>query len=96
VRVGDEVMLEVDAESPPGAGGIIEIEWDMLGRGDWSIRSEGVDGSLTRLSSSIKYRFDSPGTYFPAVRVSSHRESDINARSRRIPNIARVRVVVTE
>ena len=41
------------------------------------------------------YSFSEPGTYFPAIRVTSHREGDPITRHARIQNIGRVRVVVT-
>jgi hypothetical protein len=95
VAVGEPVTLEVQAETPPGAGTIIAVEWDMLGLGNWPINDETIDGSKTSLTARTTYAFNQPGTYFPSVRVSSHRQGDVNARGRRVPNIARVRVVVT-
>jgi hypothetical protein len=95
VGVGEPVTLEVAAETPPGAGTIISIEWDLEGRGDWPVVIDGIDGTKTKVSSQTTYAFSAPGTYFPSVRVTSHRQGDVNADRRRLPNIARVRVVVT-
>jgi hypothetical protein len=41
------------------------------------------------------YSFSEPGTYFPAIRVTSHRQGDPKTRNARVQNIDRVRVVVT-
>lgn len=38
--------------------------------------------------------FEKPGTYFPTLRVTSHRQGDPTAVYARLPNLARVRVVV--
>jgi hypothetical protein len=94
VSVGDQVLFEVRAETPPGTGTIIAVEWDMLGAGDWPTRDDAIDGTQSSVTTRTVYTFDAPGTYFPSVRVSSHREGNVSAPRRRVPNIARVRVVV--
>jgi hypothetical protein len=95
VAVGEPVEFEVAAEAPPGAGTIIAAEWEFAGTGLWPIKHAGIDGTAVRISLGVKHRFSKPGTYFPAVRVTSHREGDIAAVHRRQINLARVRVVVT-
>jgi hypothetical protein len=95
VSVGEPVTLEVRADTPPGGGTIIAVEWDILGHGDWLVRDDAIDGTKTSVVSRATYAFDEPGTYFPSARVSSHRQGDVNARGRRVPNLARVRVVVS-
>jgi hypothetical protein len=40
------------------------------------------------------HAFDRPGTYFVTAMVESHRQGDVHATSRRIPNLAAARVVV--
>jgi hypothetical protein len=94
VEAGETVTLEARAETPPGGGTIVSVEWDTKGRGDWS-STDALDGSQQAVTVRRTCWFEKPGTYFPAVRVWSHRDRDIDARSRRLPNIARVRVVVT-
>jgi hypothetical protein len=94
VAVGEAVRFEVEAEAPPGAGTIIAAEWDFDGAGSWPIKHAGIDGNATRIGLSATYRFDRPGTYFPSVRVTVHREGDVAAVHRRQINLARVRVVV--
>jgi hypothetical protein len=39
--------------------------------------------------------YERPGTYFVTALVHSHREGDIAAVNRRIPNLAQARIVVT-
>jgi hypothetical protein len=95
VKVGEPVNFEVHAETPPGCGTIVSVEWDMEGRGDWPIELDGIDGKSTEVKLQTSYAFSEPGTYFPSVRASSHRQGDLNSTIRRLPNIARVRVVVS-
>ena len=95
VRVGEPVNLEVHAEVPPGAGAIISVAWDFDGNGTYPFRHEDVDGSAREVKLSLTHTYDKPGTYFAAVLVCSHRDGDVSASSRRIPNVARARIVVT-
>ena len=93
VKVGEAVNLEVVAEVPAGTGSIISVEWDFDGMGAFPVRDE-VDGSDVAIKLSQTHAYDAPGTYFATARVCSHRESDVNAEFRRLPNVASVRVVV--
>jgi hypothetical protein len=42
----------------------------------------------------VTHRFDTPGTYFPALRGISQRQGDTATPFARIQNLGRVRVVV--
>jgi hypothetical protein len=95
VTVGEPVEFEVMAEVPAGAGTIVAAEWDFDGRGTWPIKHTSVDGTAARIDLRVKHRFGRPGTYFPAVRVTSHREGQVGAVHRRQVNLARVRVDVS-
>jgi hypothetical protein len=95
VGVGDTVVLEAVATTPPGGGTIVAVEWDFDGSGAFPVHEEGVDGSRSDLRVARKTTFDAPGTYFPCVRVTAHREGDARSSQRRLVNLARVRVVVT-
>jgi hypothetical protein len=53
-----------------------------------------VDGTAASVTLSTTHTFDRPGEYFVTGRVHSHREGDVAAASRRIPNVAQARVVV--
>jgi hypothetical protein len=95
IGVGAPVTLEVRAEVPPGAGTIIAVEWDFDGSGSFPFRHDKVDGTATELTLSTTHSYDEPGTYFATARVSSHRQGDVEATSRRIPTLAQVRLVVS-
>lgn len=94
IRCGDPVTLTVHAEVPPNAGTIIDIEWDFDGKGEFPEHGD-VDGSQTELTLSTSYCYNAPGTYFATARVSSHRDGDVNATTRRITNLASARIVVS-
>jgi len=94
VTTGTPITLEVHAEVPPGAGTIISVKWDLDGLGSYPITQE-TDGSATELTLSLDWTYERPGTFFPTALVESHREGDISASSRRIPNLDAARVVVT-
>ena len=90
---GTAVTLEALGEAP--AGNIIAVEWDPEGRGTWPVTEDGVDGTQASVGAKREHTFTTPGTYFPSVRVTSHRDGDVAATHARILNLARVRVVVS-
>ena len=94
VAAGVEVRLEAEIEVPVGAGGIVGIEWDFEGTGEFPIAEEGLDPALERYTSVVTHSFAKPGTYFPAVRVTNQRSADFGTPHCRIFNLGRVRVVV--
>jgi hypothetical protein len=93
VRVGEKVTLTVHAETPPGAGTIIGVQWDFDGSGSFPQR-EQVDGTEAAVTISTTHSYDAPGTYFATALVESHRTGDVDATARRIPNLTAARVVV--
>jgi hypothetical protein len=95
VAAGGTVRLSVEAEVPVGAGTIIGIAWDFDGRGAFPYSAPDVDGTEVAMTSSVDHSFTEAGTYFPAVKVTAHRDGDLGAVGRRIENIARVRVIVS-
>jgi hypothetical protein len=94
VRVGEAVKLEVRAEVPPGAGAIVGVKWDFDGSGTYP-ETQAVDGKASAVTLSTTHAFDKPDVYFCTALVESHRDGDVNASSRRIPNLAAARVVVS-
>lgn len=94
VAAGEPVRLEVTAEAPAGAGTIVAAEWDLDGSGTFARALEGVDGSSTVLRATFEHAFDAPGTYFPTVRVHTHRSGRPGAPVT-VSNLGRVRVVVS-
>ncbi|MCW2528383.1 MAG: hypothetical protein JWM76_3243 [Pseudonocardiales bacterium] len=94
VSVGEAVSLRVRAEVLPAAGTIISVAWDFDGSGAYPFRHD-VDGTSSEVTLSTTHSFDRPGTYFATALVESHRDGDVAATSRRIPNLASARVVVS-
>ena len=94
VGVGDPVVLEAHIEVPTGAGGIVEVEWDFEGTGEFAVREEGLDPALSTYDSRVTHSYSEPGTYFPAVRVTNQRSVDAGTPHCRIFNLGRARVVV--
>ena len=94
VGVGEEVTLHVHAEVPTGAGTMIGAKWDFDGSGTYPFAHE-VDGSAASIDLSTTHSYDRPGTYYVTALVESHRDGDVKATARRIPNVASARVIVT-
>ena len=93
-RVGAEVKYEGRVAVPAGTGTVVAVEFDFLGDGDFPHRVESIDGTLPCLEVAASFRFEVPGTYFSCMRVTSHRNSDLESPYARVQNIARVRVIV--
>jgi hypothetical protein len=106
VRIGQPVTLEVRAEVPPGAGAIVDVAWDFEGQATFPFHHDGpfsgggggggdASGSASAVRLSTTHTYDEPGTYFVTALVHSHRDGDAAATTRRIPNLASARVVVS-
>jgi hypothetical protein len=96
VAIGETVAFEARIEAPPGTGVIVGADWDFEGAGDFPtsppLELVTADGATARVSA--RYAFESPGTYFPAVRATSQRSGSARTRFTRAQNLGRVRVVV--
>jgi hypothetical protein len=95
VRVGEPVEFRVDADTPRGGGTVTRVEWDFDGSGTFPFVHEDVDGSSVSVRLATDHAYDAPGTYFPCVRVTAHRDGDVDAPHCRLVNLGRTRVVVT-
>jgi hypothetical protein len=95
VAAGASVTFDVVAEAPPRGGKIIGVSWDFDGSGQFAFEHDGVDGSSASVRLTTAHAFDAPGTYFPAVRVVSERDGNVDATLGRMENLDRVRVVVS-
>ena len=93
IKVGQSLKFNAVAEAPPGTGSIVSAEWDFDGTGAYPERSKITP--RPRVTVSTMHTFSKPGTYFPVVRVASHRKGDAKTPYARVQNLARVRVVVT-
>jgi hypothetical protein len=95
VAAGEPVTFSAFVEVPRGAGTIVAAEWDFDGSGEYAVQDSNLDGSASRYTVTATHRFDEPGTYFPALRVSTQREGDTASRYARVQNLGRVRVIVS-
>jgi hypothetical protein len=94
VAVGQSVAFAAVIDVPPGAGDVVDAEWDFEGAGEYPARADVPSvGPSVRLAATHAY--DRPGTYFAALRATSQREGDRDTPHARIQNLARVRVVVS-
>ncbi|HEX2382174.1 MAG TPA: PKD domain-containing protein [Acidimicrobiales bacterium] len=93
-KTGQPVRLDLRVDVPHGAGSIIAIEWDVTGDGMWEPEPE-IDGTKASLTASKQHTYTEPGTYWPSVRVTSHRDGLVDATTRRVPNLAQSRLDVT-
>lgn len=92
--VGEAVALEARIAVPPGAGKLVRVAWDLDGSGDFATEDATFSGTPISHAAKLSHAFSAPGTYFVTVMAWSQREGDTKNLSRRIPNLARVRVVV--
>ena len=80
---------------PFGAGPVVAVEWDFEGTGEYPVAEDGPRRRRrTACALSATHTFAEPGTYFPAVRVTTQRQGDVDTPHARIQNLGRVRVVV--
>jgi hypothetical protein len=93
VRVGDSVAFGAKVEAPVDAGVLVKAEWDFEGTGEYPVVS-AIEGQA-QATLKMAYIFSSPGTYFPALRVTCQREGDASTPYAQVQNLGRVRVVVT-
>jgi hypothetical protein len=96
VVVGETVEFSALVEVPVGAGTIVGAEWDFEGRGDFPEIAPFDNERAAYASTTVRtsHAFSAPGTYFPALRVTSHRLGEMDDPHTRIQNLGRVRVVV--
>ena len=80
------------------AGTIIAAAWDFEGTGDFPVvvPIDNEAASYAAKTITASYAFSAPGTYFPALRVTSHRFGEIDSPHGRVHNLGRVRVVVVD
>jgi hypothetical protein len=95
VLVGSEVHFTGKGTVPTGAGTIVEAEMDFEGIDTWPFQAKGADGSTDTLDVKAVHTFNTPGTYFPVLRIGSHADGATRS-GEAIRNLARVRVVVGE
>jgi hypothetical protein len=89
----DRVHFTAAIEVPPGAGRIVAAEWDFEGLGNYPVTAS-LGAPEPRVTLTASYAYSKPGTYYPVLRATSHRDGDAQTPYARIQNIARVRVIV--
>ncbi|MCU1617915.1 MAG: hypothetical protein JWO98_5455, partial [Frankiales bacterium] len=78
VAAGDPVRLAVSAAVPPGTGVVVGIEWDLYGTGEWPSAERLTDAAAGEVRREVVHAYERPGTYFPAARVTAHRDGLAN------------------
>jgi len=94
VSVDEKVTLSAVIEVPENQGGIINIEWDFDGTGEFAVAERDLNSSKENLTLTRTHSFSKPGTYFITVRAVSQRDGNTETPFTRIRNLDRVRVVV--
>ena len=94
IGVGDEVTFTARVEVPPAQGTVVSAKWDFAGAGTYADAASLGDPTSETIEVTATHTYSEPGTYFPALRVASQRESDSGTPFARSLNIDRVRVVV--
>jgi hypothetical protein len=93
VAVNQPVTFTGTIEVPPNAGKVVAAEWDFEGVGNYPLAAR-LDAPQPLVRISATHSFSEPGTYFPVLRATSHRDGDSHTAYGRIHNIARARVIV--
>lgn len=92
VGTGERVAFEAVVEVPPDAGKVVRAQWSFEGLGDYGTAAS-IDAPAPQVHLEATYTYSRPGTYFPVLKATAHREGD-QARYGRVQNIGRARVVV--
>jgi hypothetical protein len=91
VKVGQSVTFDAKVQVPQGTGKIVATEWDFAGTGTYT--PVPVERPKPTVQIQQTHRFDDPGTYFVAVKVTSQRDG-VDGPFFKVLNLDRVRVVV--
>ena len=98
VGTGQAVKFAATIEMPPGAGKVMNARWEFEGEKDFpvvqEIKPSDVKNSGALVKVKMTHTFAKPGTYFPALLITSQRAQYANTPFARISNLGRVRVVV--
>lgn len=92
VAGGETVTFAAKIQVPPGAGKVVDTDWDFDGTGNFTSRPYGSPSETVEVS--VTHTYTTPGTYFPSLRASSQREGDKSTPFTKVQNLGRVRVVV--
>jgi hypothetical protein len=93
VKRGEKVKLAGRISVPNKVGYVVAAEWDLDGSGAFADKAQ-IGRMVRKADVAKEFSFDTPGTYFITLRGFSQRNGDQTTPFARIPNLARVRVVV--
>jgi hypothetical protein len=93
IAAGKPVTFSLSASVPPGAGKIVQADWNFKGIGNPTAQS-----TLARPAASLRmqatFTYYQKGTYFPYVTVASQRNGNGGTPYTLVQNLIRIRVVV--
>lgn len=92
VKAGQTVTFIARIQVPKGSGKIVSTEWDFNGTGDFKAWKFGAPRQTVNIS--MKFKYTKPGSYYPAIRVTSQRQGDTKTPFALIQNLSRIRVDV--
>lgn len=94
VKAGELVSFTAVIEMPEHAGSVTAAAWDYERANDWSHHEEckaRPDGSVLVETTHV---FETPGVYYPCIKVQSNRNGDGGDIFTQSKNLDRVKVVV--
>ncbi|WNG37000.1 Tat pathway signal sequence domain protein [Archangium violaceum] len=92
IAAGQSITFVAKIQVPPGAGKVVGTEWDFVGTGNFTASPFGSPSRTVTVS--VPFTYTTPGTYFPALRVTAQRKGDTSTPFAKVQNLGRVRVVV--
>lgn len=93
IKRGESVEFRGSIAVPPGAGAVVSAEWDFGGEARYPLQAD-IPAGQTEVKVSASHTFDTPGTWFVALRGASQRQGNAETSYGVIRNLDRVRVVV--
>ena len=95
VKAGQPVRFVAIGEAPPDTGVITTAEWDFESAGTFDHKDDMLTGRDAKVTISAEHSYARPGTYFATVRMFSTPVGEPADSMFRLPNLGRIRVVVT-
>jgi hypothetical protein len=93
LRTGQPLRLEATVNVPAGAGGVVAVEWDLDGSGDFAIKDAAIAGAPASYVARLERRLPK-GVHIVVVRATSERNGDKGKALTRISNLARLHVTI--
>ncbi|KAJ4159612.1 hypothetical protein NW765_013601 [Fusarium oxysporum] len=91
-KAGRRLSFSAYIEVPPKTGFVTSVEWDFDGTGKFIKGSLGTLQTVVDVKASHTYWKE--GTYYPSVRVTSHRDGSTKDKFAQVANLGRMRVIV--